>query len=36
MLFEDTKILESNQCQKSDQATFAIHADWEYLIDLWK
>ena len=30
---EDTKILEFNQYQKSDKATFIIHADLECIID---
>ena len=32
MLFEDTKILEFNQYQKSDKAPFIIYAGLEYLI----
>ena len=32
MPFEDTKILELNQYQKSDKAPFAIYADLECLI----
>ena len=30
---EDTKILEFNQCQKSDKAPFVIYADLESLIE---
>ena len=30
---EDTKILEFNQCQKSDKAPFIILAVFEYMID---
>ena len=30
---EDTKILEFNQYQKSDQAPFIIYADLEYIIE---
>ena len=30
---EETKILEFNQCQKSDKATITIHADLECLIE---
>ena len=30
---EDTKILQLNQYQKSDKATFTIYADLEYLIE---
>ena len=30
---KDTKILESNQYQKSDKAPFIIYADLEYLIE---
>ena len=33
MLFEDTKILEINQCQKSNKAPFIIYANLEYLIE---
>ena len=33
MLFEDTKILEFNQYQKSDKAPFVIYADLECLIE---
>ena len=33
MLSKDTKILEFNQYQKSDKATFIIYADLEYLIE---
>ena len=29
---EDTKILEFNQYQKSDKASFIIYADFEYLM----
>ena len=29
---EETKILEFNQCQKSDKASFIIYADLECLI----
>ena len=32
MLFEDTKILESNQYQKSNKVPFAIYADPKFLI----
>ena len=32
MSFEDAKILEFNQCQKSDKALFIIYADLECLI----
>ena len=32
-LFEGTKILEFNQCQKFDKAPFVIYADLEYLIE---
>ena len=32
MLFEDTKILEFNQYQKSDKAPFIIYADLECII----
>ena len=30
---EDTKILDSNQYQKSDKALFIIYADLKYLIE---
>ena len=30
---EDTKILEFNQYQKSDKATFIIYADLEFIIE---
>ena len=33
MLFEDTKILEFNQHQKSDKAPFIIYADLEFIIE---
>ena len=33
MLFQDTKILEFNQYQKSDRAPFIIYADLESLIE---
>ena len=33
MLFEDTKILEFSQYQKTDKALFIILADLEYLIE---
>ena len=33
MLSADTKILEFNQCQKSDQAPFIIYADLECMIE---
>ena len=33
MLFEDTKILEFNQNQKSDKAPFLIYADLECIIE---
>ena len=32
MPFKDTKILEFNQCQKSDKAPFVIYADLECII----
>ena len=32
MPFEDTKILQFNQYQKSDEAPFIIYADLDYLI----
>ena len=31
--FEDTKILELNQCQKSDKPPFAFYADLECLME---
>ena len=33
MSFEDTKILDFNQYQKSDKASFVIYADLEFLIE---
>ena len=33
MPFEDTKILEFNQCQKSDKAPFIIYDDLDCIID---
>ena len=33
MSFEDTKILEFNQCQKSDKAPFIIYEDLDCIID---
>ena len=33
MLFEETKILEFNQYQKSDKAPFVVYRDLEYLIE---
>ena len=33
MSFEDTKILNFNQYQKSDKASFVIYADLEFLIE---
>ena len=33
MLFEDTKILEINQYQKSDKAPFIVYADLECIIE---
>ena len=33
MIFEDTKILEFNQYQKSDKAPFIIYAGFEYIIE---
>ena len=39
MPFEGTKILELNQYQKSDKASFIIYADLEFItekIDGWK
>ena len=33
MSFEDTKILDFNQYQKSDKALFIIYADLEFLIE---
>ena len=33
MVSEHTKILEFNQCQKSDKAQFIIHADLECIIE---
>ena len=33
MPFEDTKILEFNQYQKSDKTPFIIYADFESLIE---
>ena len=32
MSFEDTKILELNQHQKSDKALFVIYADLDFII----
>ena len=33
MPFEDTKILEFNQCEKSDKVPFIIYADLEFIIE---
>ena len=33
MLSEDAKILEFNQFQKSDKASFIIYGDLEYIIE---
>ena len=33
MPFEETKVLEFNQCQKSDEAPFIIYADLECIIE---